>query len=503
MLGRSDGGRMSFLRASLVVSVLLLIGRFSGFIRDWYLGWEYGAGLESDQAILILTFPDLMVNIVTGGGLAAALVPAFRRLSPERAVGLLLQAGTLVFAVFLVMACGAALFSGELMGFLGPGLPSNAIAEGKIFFAMAAFAVPLTAASGVMTAWLDSRSKFQYGASGNLIFNVCVIGGMLLLGGYGLIYSVTAGVLAGALLRLGIQAMASKRAAHGSASFDAIGHAGIARRFVAAMAFTSTLAILPAIARAFASFYDPGALSIFTYATKVIELPVAIVISAISVVLLPRLALEFSEQGNHGRQRAALSLRAVTLISLGLAIPAAFFSESIFRVIFFSSEFNSDQLAQLGVVFMVGIIFLPLRGALIIYTSIFSAKGNTIHLLVAALIMLATIAAALPGFMPYFGLPGVMLAMSAAVAAATAYLSIILARVFGMEVIKVWFSGFLTNYFLPAVLSTAICWYGAWQSEAIIPDVIYGILAFLVFAAMAFGLNRRVWSSLRSAPLGA
>lgn len=493
---------MSFLRASLVVSVLLLIGRLSGFIRDWYLGWEYGAGLESDQAILILTFPDLMVNIVTGGGLAAALVPAFRRLSPERAAGLLLQTSTLVFAAFVVIACGAALFSGELMGFLGPGLPSDAIAQSKVFFAVAAFAVPLTAASGVLTAWLDSREKFHYGASGNLIFNVCVVGGMLLLSGFGLIYSVTVGVLGGALLRFSIQVLASKRTVHKPASFDDIGHASIARRFAAAMAFTSTIAILPAIARAFASFYDPGALSILTYATKVIELPVAIVISAISVVLLPRLSAEFSEEGNQGRRRAALSLRAVTLVSLGLAIPAAFFSETIFRVIFFSSEFKANQFAQLGFVFMTGIIFLPVRGILIIYTSVFSAKGNTLHLLIAALIMLATIGAALPGLMPYFGLPGVMLAMSAAIAAATLYLSIILVKVFGGEIIRIWFSGILTNFLLPAVLATAICWYGTSQGDAIVSDVVYGTLSFLVFAATAFGLNRSVWDSSANASVG-
>jgi putative peptidoglycan lipid II flippase len=494
---------MSFLRASLAVSLMLLVGRFSGFIRDWYLGWEYGAGLESDQAILILTFPDLMVNIVTGGGVAAALVPAFRRLSSGPALGLFLQASVLVIAVFLIISCGVALFPEQLMGLLAPGLPGPAIADGKVFFSIAAFAVPLTAASGVTTAWLYSSEKFQYGSSGNLIFNVCVIGGMMWLGGQGLIYAVTVGVLTGAILRLAIQTAAATRTMRVRASYQDINHASIAWTFFSAMAFTSVIALLPAIARAFASLYDSGALSIFTYATKVIELPIAIAISAVSVVLLPRLALEFGEDGERGKRSAALALRAVTLISLGTAVPAAFFSQTIFRLIFFSSEFSADQIALLGEIFMVGIIFLPMRAALALYTSIFSAKGNTLHLLIAALIMLATLAAALPGFMPYFGLLGVMLAMSAAITSATLYLSIVFGRVFGGDVIRVWFSGFLWNYMLPTMLSVAICWYGASQSSAIVSDIFCGILSFGVFIAMAFGLNRRVWRAPAHVSLGA
>lgn len=151
---------MKFLRASLLVSSLLLLGRFSGFAREWYLGWRYGAGLNSDLAILILTFPDLLVNITLGGGMAAALIPEFRKLSPAHAKGLLLQVCLVIAVVFVALAAAVALFPEALMRLLAPGLPQQALADGRLYFSLAAFVIPLIALNGVLAAWLNAEERF-------------------------------------------------------------------------------------------------------------------------------------------------------------------------------------------------------------------------------------------------------------------------------------------------------------------------------------------------------
>lgn len=484
---------MKFLQASLIVSSLLLLGRFSGFARDWFLGWQYGAGLESDLAILVLTIPDLVVNVVLGGGVAAALVPEFRRLTPDRGAGLLVQALVLIVAGMSVIALVAAFFSHQLMALLAPGLPREAVESGQQYFAIAVIAIPLTAACGALSAWLDANGRFQFSASGTAIFNVCVLSAMIFLGTFGLLYAVTFGVLAGALIRLCFQGAAAARVVVEAPSFAPVEYWSIIRRFGSAFLFSSVLALLPAIARALASQHVAGSLSIFSYAVKVIELPMTLAVSAISVVLLPRLASEFQQGTGQVANSAGLALRAVSLICIGLAIPAAFFPDSVFRAIFPSGVFTGEQRAIMSAVFVSGVIFLPVRGVMVICLSILAAAGLTRHLAVAALVLIGSFALSDLALVGSFDLVGVMLSMSLSMLAAAAYMVTIAYRELGSKLLVVWFGRFLTSY-LPAIAASIfICYLGDLFSTLLIVDVAVGILSFCVFVAISFGLDRKIW----------
>lgn len=484
---------MKFLQASLIVSSLLLLGRFSGFARDWFLGWQYGAGLESDLAILVLTVPDLIVNVVLGGGVAAALVPEFRRLVPGRGAGLLIQALVAIVAVMSMIALVAAFFSHQLMTLLAPGLPREAVDNGQQYFAVAVIAIPLTAACGALSAWLDANGKFQFSAPGTAIFNISVIGAMVFLGSFGLLYAVTFGVLVGALIRLCFQGAAAARVVHEPVSFAPVEYWSIVRRFGSAFLFTSALALLPAIARALATQHDAGSLSIFSYAVKVIELPMTLAVSAISVVLLPRLASEFHQETGRVAHSAGLALRAVTLICLGLAIPAAFFPDSIFRVIFSSGVFTAEQRAVMSAVFVSGVIFLPARGVMVICVSILAAAGLTRHLALAALVLIGSFALSDLLLVGSFDLVGVMLSMSMSMLAAATYMVVIAYRRLGNDLLVVWFGRFATNYLPAIVVSLIICYLGNVLSTHLFVDVGVGLVSFAAFAVIAFGLDRKTW----------
>lgn len=484
---------MKFLKASLVVSSLLLLGRFSGFARDWFLGWRYGAGLDSDLAILILTIPDLVVNVVLGGGVAAALVPEFKRLTADRAAGLLVQATMAIIIAMSIIALAAGVFSHQLMTMLAPGLPVDALQGGQRYFAVVAIAIPLTAACGAVAAWLDANGKFQFSASGTAIFNVSLIASMAFLNGFGLLYAVTFGVVVGALIRLAFQGAAAARTIEATPSFAPLDYWAIARRFASAFLFTSALALLPAIARALATQHEVGSLSIFSYAVKVIELPMTIAVSAISVVLLPKLASEFQQDNGQPAKSAALALRAVTLICLGLSIPAAFFPDSVFRVIFSSGVFTAEQRIIMSAVFVVGVIFLPTRGIMVVCLSILAAAGLTRHLALAALVLVGSFAMLAYLLIGPLDIVGVMLALSLAMAIAAAYMSLIVYRRLGDEFLSIWFAGFFKNYVLAACTSVVICLVGHILSTDLFVDVTIGLASFAIFVAIAFGLDRKTW----------
>lgn len=484
---------MKFLKASLIVSVLMLAGRASGFARDWYLGWVYGANLHSDLAILVLTVPDLLVNIVLGGGVAAALVPEFRRLSSARAAGLLIQSFLIIVSSLAIIAAFAALFSKDLMMLMAPGLPESAIDQGRRYFSWALVAVPLSAGSGALAAWLDAHGKFPFSASGTVVFNSSVLLAMVLFSQSGLLFAVTVGVLSGGLIRLGFQGGAAIRAVAAPPSFHRINYSAIVGRFSSAFLFSSFLAALPAIARAFASQHDVGSLSIFSYVLKVIELPMTLAVSAIAVVLLPRLATQFEQNDGGATASAALSLRAVSLLCIGLAIPAVFFPDAIFRAIFFSGVFTQEQRLLMSSVFVTGVVFLPIRAVMVVSLPILAAAGRAGQIAVAGVVLILVFIGMAFMLIGPFSLVGVMLAMSISMSAASIYMVVSVARHLGKEVFRLWFAGFHRSFVLPAIASLAICSLGPLFGADFFAQIGLALLSFLVFLILAFGPHRDIW----------
>ena len=61
-----------------VVSFGILLGRVTGFLREIGIASVFGISTEADITILMLTIPDVLVNLLVAGGLSAALIPEFR-----------------------------------------------------------------------------------------------------------------------------------------------------------------------------------------------------------------------------------------------------------------------------------------------------------------------------------------------------------------------------------------------------------------------------------------
>ena len=168
------------LRAGLLVAVLILAGRLTGFAREWLIAVKAGASEATDIAIVLLTFPDLMVSLLLGGGLAAALVPAFKRLGRGCENALFLQVARLVGIVFALVAAMLAILAPQVLGLLAPGLSPGLTDSHANHFRLITVALPLAALSGVTVALLNANGRFAVGASGTLIFNLTVIACLLL-----------------------------------------------------------------------------------------------------------------------------------------------------------------------------------------------------------------------------------------------------------------------------------------------------------------------------------
>ena len=66
---------MSIKNSTIVVASLILFGRITGFTREWLISSISGANEQTDIAVVLLTFPDLIVNLILGGGFSTSLIP--------------------------------------------------------------------------------------------------------------------------------------------------------------------------------------------------------------------------------------------------------------------------------------------------------------------------------------------------------------------------------------------------------------------------------------------
>ena len=58
----------------------LMLGRLLGLARDIYIASKFGATIESDILIIILTVPDAIFSLIASGAISAALIPEFKNL---------------------------------------------------------------------------------------------------------------------------------------------------------------------------------------------------------------------------------------------------------------------------------------------------------------------------------------------------------------------------------------------------------------------------------------
>ena len=393
---------MGLWRSGSQVAGLLLLGRLTGFGREWLLSARAGASGSSDLAIVLLTLPDLLVNLLLGGGLGATLVPVLQQLAPGQRQRLATQVALPIGVAFALLALVLGLGAPQLLALMAPGVAGAERTAGQGPLVVALVAVPLTALAGVTTALLNAGGRFGLGACGTALFNLLVIAAMA--SQLPLVWAVAWGVIAGALLRLLVQTLGAGWRLRNTWRAPWLVDRSLLRRFGGNFGFVTALVLLPPIARAWASSADAGALSLFNYASKLVELPLGVLMGALSTVLLPHLAI------NPSPAAVGRALRLSSLAAVAISVPALVWASPLARIVYFRADFSAPQLQQLGQATAWAFAFLLPQTLVLLYGTVFAALGRTRPLVLTAAVMLAALLTAAPLAVRLGGLSGVMAA---------------------------------------------------------------------------------------------
>ncbi|MEO8441525.1 MAG: lipid II flippase MurJ [Betaproteobacteria bacterium] len=372
--------------ALLVISVATIL---SGYLRELALAVVWGAGPLTDAFFVALSVPMVIADLVIGSALTAMVVPVFTRMGPAPGNGS--PQATELFCALLTtvgiagVAVGAAAMAcaEPLIEFLGPGLDLAGQRTATRYLYWLIWLVPLNGFVVLACQTLNAMRIFVTPACAGLIVNLVFVVGVMGVGGApSLAVAALAGpvivsvLLLRALARIGISAPCRPR--FRSPWFRE------ARALAAPMAATvgigsglGLVMISHLVLRRFGSEMGDGVISALTYAFRIYQVPMTVVISTVGVLVAPA----FAQLMRAGRQDAVREncqelLNWGLLILIPISVVLHTQADLVVRILFEYGRFDTDSVHMTAELLRGMALAIPFEAVLITFLRIIQTLGR-------------------------------------------------------------------------------------------------------------------------------
>lgn len=351
---------MNLFKAASTVSLLTLVSRVTGLVREQLIAASFGASAATDAFNVAFRLPNLFRRLFAEGAFSQAFVPilaATRESEGDDATRRLIDAVATVLAWVLLATCVLGVAAAPvLVWIIGAGLErfDTAVVLTRWMFPYIGFMSMVALAAGILNTW----KRFAVPALTPVLLNLSVIAaagwGAPRLAAVGIepIYALAGGVMAGGLLQAAVQIPAlvaigvlPRIGLLPGAIARAWRHPGVSRvlrQMAPALLGVSVAQISLLINTQIASHVAVGAVSWLTYADRLMEFPTALLGVAMGVVLLPQLSAAQARQDMHEYSGMLdWSLRLVLLLALPCALALLLFPVALISVLYHYGAFSS------------------------------------------------------------------------------------------------------------------------------------------------------------------
>jgi len=311
-------------QAAGIIALGNVTSRVLGLVREMVKSGLFGAGGDVSALNAAFRIPTMIYDLLVGGTLGSALVPVLSDFTaPERRAELWHLLGVLISIALLVL-CGFVL----LAEFLAPqvvwlqagGLsrPYQALAVDLLRIVLPA--VVFLSLASLISGALYALKRFTFPAFTVAVFNAALVIVALALGRRWGVRSMAAGMLVGSALQVLLQ-LPGLRGAHlrFGLNFHHPALRRIGRLYLPLLVGLVVDKLAELLSYNLASRTSDSAISWMEYAAQVIQLPLGLVVGAVSIATLPTLSRQAgSDDLDSFRATLARGLRLV----LALVIPA-------------------------------------------------------------------------------------------------------------------------------------------------------------------------------------
>ena len=393
--------------ATLLLMTAVMLSRVIGYVREAYIAWAFGAGLNTDAYVGAFNLPDFLNYILAGGTASITFISIYTRHTSrgrsKEAQNAFNSTITIMTSVVCLGTVLLEIFTPQVERLIFPHFSPEQIQlcvhltrillPGQIFFY----------AGGIVSAVLYSRRMFLYPALSPILYNVFIIlGGLVGARRFG-IESLAYGALVGAIV--------------GPFLINAIGAAkdGLSYRLnfnlrnpefrewvrlsIPLMLGVSLVSADDWILRYFASG-GAGDITRLNYAKRLFAVPISILGQAAGQASMPFFARLFGE----GKRRefadtvnqSVFRISAASFLSTAWMMPAAL---PLIDLVYRRGRFNFQDSRETAVYFFWFALSLALWSAQALYSRAFYAAGDTLTPMIASTII---VVASLPIYSSLF-----------------------------------------------------------------------------------------------------
>jgi putative peptidoglycan lipid II flippase len=351
---------------ALLLSILTFGAYVMGLLRDRIFARTFGLGIQLDAYNAAFQLPELVLDVVVAGGLAAPFVPIFSGLRrDDESAAHDFGRTVLTLAVLFMAASCAVLFlvAPFTAGLLVPGFDA---AQRDLYvglFRVMLLSPILFAASIALGEILVAEQRFAFYGLAPLLYNAGIIIGTVTLNGPLGIYAPAVGALLGAALHLGIRVVGIWRTRFRYRPQLAI-HSKAIRTFlrlmVPKMASHPIDPLTFLFFNALATTFGAGYVSGLSFARNFESVPVSLIGAAFSVAAFPLLSRAFAAGDRPAFLRLirtnALTIGGLSIVSaLGLIIVG----ELAIRVFLGGGRFTEADIALTGNLLVLMALSVP------------------------------------------------------------------------------------------------------------------------------------------------
>ena len=428
--------RSGLVRAGLILSGAFLVSRVLGYVRTVVLGTTFGAGPELDAFFAAFRPPDLIYQAVAAGAMGSALIPVLSGLFASgdraRAWRVVETVMNLLLIVLSILAVAAFIAAPVLVRALAPGFDDAGLSRTTDLTRIMLVAPVMLALGAVATSSLNAEGRFTAAAFAPIVYNVGIIGGALVLGPSIGVAGLAIGVVVGAvghvliqvppLLGLGFRP---------GRTLDLRDEA--ARRVLTLLgpralglgASQVTFIVMTALA----SSQGEGAVSAYSIAFAVLQIPIGVIGVPLGVVIFPSISREHalgaveSFVGLVTRSVRLLVFAMVPIAALGIALRIP-----IVELLFGYGKFDAADIDRTAATLAAFLVGLPAHASIAVLARAFYARQDTRTPVLAAVLAVVINVALGIAFAGPFGLPGLAIAIAIAAWIEAAFLLIVLGR---------------------------------------------------------------------------
>jgi len=358
---------VSLIKSASIVSLLTLVSRITGLVRDLLMASTFGVSAMTDAFWVAFRIPNMLRRMFAEGAFSQAFVPvlaATKEQEGEAATHALINAIATLLTITLLITCvlgvvGAPVLVYTLASGLKPEGFDAAVVMTRWMFPYIACMSLVALGAGVLNTW----KNFAVPAATPVLLNVAMIAAAWLGApwfkqmGIEPIYAMAGGVMVGGVLQMGAILLALRRMglapkirlslAAARAAWAQPATKKIASLMGPALLGVSVSQISLLINTQIASHLGTGSVTWLNNASLLMEFPTAMLGVALGVVLMPQLAAakavndaaRFSEMIDWG-------LRLVVLMSVPSAVALITFAQPLVAVIFHNGRYADSDVVQ-------------------------------------------------------------------------------------------------------------------------------------------------------------